>query len=97
MDGSLARAYDFEVTCEVRDFDVERPHLVKRVFSPKFYMPEQADAKTVACVFAKDELPKPFTVNDGPKRPTIAWRFVVRPCTCFGRKGHPIATDWFAA
>ncbi|MBQ3289600.1 MAG: metallophosphoesterase [Kiritimatiellae bacterium] len=97
MDGSLARAYDFEVTCEVRDFDVERPHLVKRVFSPKFYMPEQADAKTVACVFAKDELPKPFTVNDGPQRATIAWRFVVRPCSCFGRKGVPISTDWFFA
>ena len=97
MDGSLARALDFEVTCEVRDFDVERPHLVKRVFSPKFYLPESKDSKTVTCVFAKDELPKPFKVNDGPPRPTIAWRFVVRPCSSFGKKGTPISTDWFMA
>ena len=97
MEGSLARAYDFEVTCEVRDFDVERPHLVKRVFSPKFYLPESKDSKTVTCVFAKDELPKPFKVNDGPVRPTIAWRFVVRPCSSFGKKGAPISTDWFTA
>ena len=97
MDGSLARAYDFEVMCEVKDVDVERPYLVKRVYSPKFYLPEQKDAPTIRCVFAKDELPKPFTVNDGPRRPTIAWRFVVRPCSCFGRKGEAIETEWFFA
>jgi len=97
MEGSLARAYDFEVMCEVRDFDVERSHLVKRVFSPKFYLPESKDSKTVTCVFAKDELPKPFKVNDGLQRPTIAWRFVVRPCSSFGKKGSPISTDWFVA
>lgn len=97
LDGSRARAYDFEVMCEVKDVDVERPYVVKRVYSPKFYLPEQKDAKTVTCVFAKDELPKPFKVNDGPQRTTIAWRFVVRPCSSFGRKGVPISTDWFAA
>ena len=74
-----------------------RPHLVKRVFSPKFYLPEAKDAKTVACVFSKAELPQPFKVNDGPKRATIFWRFVVSPCDSFGRKGRPIATDWFEA
>ena len=97
LEGSLARAYDFEVTCEVRDFDVERSHLVKRVYSPKFYLPEAKDAKTVTCVFAKSELPQPFKVNDGPQRATIAWRFVVRPCSSFGKKGLPIATEWFSA
>ena len=97
MEGSLARAYDFEVTCEVKDVDVERPWLVKRVYSPKFYLPEAKDSKAVTCVFAKDELPKPFKVNDGPNRATIAWRFVVKPCNCFGRKGTPISTEWISA
>ena len=97
MDGRLARAFDFEVTCEVREVDVEKPHLVKRVYSPKFYLPEEKDAKTVACVFAKSELPKPFEINDGPKRVTIGWRFVVRPCDSFGRKGEAISTGWFEA
>ena len=97
LDGSPRRAFDFETECEVKDVDVERPWLVKRVYSPKFYLPEAKDAKTVTCVFAKDELPKPFAINDGPQHPTIAWRFVVRPCDSFGRKGRAIATEWFEA
>ena len=96
-DGAAARAFDFEVTCELRDVDVERTWLVKRVYSPKFYLPESKDAKIANCVFAKDELPKPFAIKDGPPHPTIAWRFSVRPCDSFGRKGRPISTSWFEA
>lgn len=97
MDGASARAYDFEVACEVRDVDVVKPYIVKRVFSPKYYRPESLDAANVTCVFAKSELPCPKTVNDGPARKTIAWRFTVRPCSCFGGKGNAIATAWFEA
>ena len=97
MDGCPARAFDFEVTCEARDVDVEKPHIVKRVYSPKFYLPEQKDARTAACVFAKAELPQPFKVNDGPERATVFWRFVVHPRDSFGRKGDPISTEWFSA
>ena len=96
-DGSPARAYDFEVACEIKDVDVERVFLTKRVYSPKFYMPEEKDSKSVTCVFAKDELPKPFAVNDGAPRETISWRFVVRPCDSFERKGDAIASTWFRA
>ena len=74
-----------------------RSFLSKRVYSPKFYLPEEKDAKSVVCVFAKDELPKPFAINDGAPRETISWRFVVRPCDSFERKGDAIATDWFIA
>jgi hypothetical protein len=96
-DGSPSRAYDFEVVCEVRDVDVVKSHLVKRVFSPKFYQPEEKDAATVTCVFAASELPQPKKINDGPERKTIAWRFTVRPCSCFGGRGDAIATAWFDA
>ena len=96
-DGSPSRAYDFEVVCEVRDVDVVKSHLVKRVFSPKFYQPEEKDAATVTCVFATSELPQPKKINDGPERKTIAWRFTVRPCSCFGGRGDAIATAWFDA
>ena len=95
MDGSPARAYDFEVTCEVRDFDVIKAHKVKRVFSPKYCLPESLDAESVTCVFAKSELPQPKSINDGPDRNTIAWRFIVRACNSFAVRGRGLATKWF--
>ncbi|MBO5941579.1 MAG: metallophosphoesterase [Kiritimatiellae bacterium] len=97
MSGSPLRAYDYEVVCEIRDVDVVKPHVTKRVFSPKYYLPETKDSATVTCVFAKSELPQAKKINDGPFRKTIAWRFAVRPCSCFGVKGEPLATSWFEA
>ncbi|MBO5939789.1 MAG: hypothetical protein J6R18_01145, partial [Kiritimatiellae bacterium] len=67
------------------------------VFSPKYYRPESKDSSTVTCVFAKSELPQAKKINDGPARNTIAWRFVVRPCSCFGVKGDSISTPWYDA
>ena len=63
--------------------DVRFISSTKRVFSPHCYMPESHDTDEVICVFGLSELPKDFR-----------YRFVVRPCECFGKKGDPIYTDW---
>ena len=77
------RAFDYEVQVEHEWLDVRFISSTKRVFSPHCYMPESHDTDEVICVFGLSELPKDFR-----------YRFVVRPCECFGKKGDPIYTDW---
>ena len=77
---SSPRAFDYEVCVEVEDVDTYKTVLTKRVYSEAYYLGEQRDAATeVVCEFGLGELPqgRPF-------------RFAVRPCGCFGRKGEVI-------
>ena len=80
------RAYDYEVTLEMQDYDVVREYCSKRVYSPHFYLGEAKDEGEVTCVFGESEVPKGRQI-----------RFVVRPCECFGKRGKPISTDWAKA
>lgn len=77
------RAFDFEVTLEQMMADVQRVVCQKRVMSPHFYLCEEQDKGEVTCVFGQDEVPRNFP-----------YRFAVRPCECFGKKGDPIYTEW---
>ncbi len=77
------RAYDFEVTLEMRDFDTIKPFCCKRVYSPHYYLGEAKDEGEVVCVFGEADVPKGRD-----------FRFAVRPCECFGKKGNPIYSDW---
>ena len=55
----------------------------KHVYSAHCFYGESHDQDDVKCIFAKDELPRIFE-----------YRFVVRPCECYGGKGEPICSDW---
>ena len=77
------RAFDYEVQVEHEWLDVRFISCTKRVLSPHCFMPESHDTDEVICVFGVSELPKEFH-----------YRFVIRPCECFGKKGEPIYTDW---
>lgn len=93
------RAFDYEVSVEVVDVDVEKVWLVKRVYSRGFYRTAAKDEAQASCVFAKDELPKPHLAGWGKEsvlkgQANLKYRFAVRPCNCWGRKGAPIYSDW---
>lgn len=77
------RAFDYEVQVEYEWLDVRFITGTKRVFSPHCCMGEAQDQDEVICVYGTSELPKDFH-----------YRFVIRPCECFGKKGEPIYTDW---
>ena len=77
------RAFDYEVTLEERMSDVTRIVCQKRVMSPHFHLCEDYDQDEVICVFGEAEVPKKFP-----------YRFSIRPCECFGKKGNPIYTEW---
>lgn len=77
------RAFDYEVQVEYTWLDVNFQTAMKRVFSPKCYMGEAQDQGEVICVYGEKELPWDFK-----------FRFAIRPCECFGKKGEPIYTDW---
>jgi len=87
-----ARAFDFEVCLEELDVDAVKVRRTKRVYSAGYYRAEAADEKTVMCPFALADLPPP----NGPLDPLRGrrWRFSVRPCDSFGKKGAAISTDW---
>ena len=78
------RAFDYEVTAEMRQGDITRVLKQKRVFSYNGHFPESHDKRLVACVFSKSEL----------SAQAEAIRFAVRPCGSFGAKGRPIWSDW---
>lgn len=86
------RAFDFEVCLEELDVDAVKVRRTKRVYSSGYYRAAAADEKMVVCPFALADLPVP----NGPLDPLRGrrWRFVVRPCDCFGKKGAAIATGW---
>ena len=77
------RAYDYEVQVEHEWLDVRFISCTKRVFSPKCFMGEAQDSAEVVCVFGLSELPTLFH-----------YRFIVRPCECFGNKGDAVYSDW---
>lgn len=87
-----ARAFDFEVCLEELDVDAVKVRRTKRVYSAGYYRAEAADEKTVMCPFALADLPPP----NGPLDPLRGrrWRFSVRPCDSFGKKGAVLTTDW---
>lgn len=97
------RAYDFEVAVEAVDIDVEKVWMTKRVFSNGFYRAPEKDEKTVKCVFAVDELPPAYYSGRKGKstgklvqgQSGMKFRFAVRPCNCWGRKGEPVCSEWF--
>ena len=78
----LPRPLDYEVQVEEEGVDVFKAVLTKRVYSNTYFLGQEQDAlHPVVCVFSVDELPK-------DKR----YRFAVRPCNGFGRKGEPICS-----
>lgn len=96
------RAFDYEVTLEVRDVDVVRPQRVKHVFSSVFHRSPDLETFPVTCVFAADDVPRQYLNawdNNRPLDPDqgLSYRFLARPCTCFGTKGEAIATAWMPA
>lgn len=88
------RAFDFEVAVEAVDVDVEKICMTKRVFSEGFYRAAQKDVPVVTCAFAPSELPQPYR-RLAKAQGGIKFRFAVRPCNCWGRKGSPIYSAWF--
>ena len=77
------RAFDYEVQAEIKDEDVTKVLMTKRVFSPGSILGENHDEENVICVFAEDEI-----------HTTAPIRFIARPCECFGKKGNPIYSEW---
>lgn len=77
------RAFDYEVQVEHEWLDVRFISCTKRVLSSKCFMGEDQENKEVVCVFGLTELPTLFH-----------YRFIVRPCECFGNKGDAIYSDW---
>lgn len=80
-----ARAYDYEVCVEMEDIDTLKTICTKRVFSHAYHLAACRDTEEVRCVFKTGEL------SDYRR-----FRFVIRPCNCFGRKGGSIASDWMS-
>ena len=81
---STPRAFDYEVTAEIRQGDITRVLRQKRVFSYNGHFPESRDNRIVACVFSRGEL----------SAQAEAIRFAVRPCGPVGAKGRAIWSDW---
>lgn len=77
------RANDYEVQIEYRYLDNTFITATKRVYSPKPYLGENHDEESVVCLYGISELPD-----------FHEFRFVVRPCECYGKKGKPIYSDW---
>ena len=77
------RANDYEVTVELRQCDMERVLLQKRVYSPRYMYAEEMETEPVRCLFTPEEVPDGWLV-----------RYVVRPMNAFGAKGDPIATPF---
>ena len=93
------RAFDYEVAVEAVDVDVEKVWTVKRVYSPGYHRAPERDEETARCVFAKSELPPAYRAGWGKDRPLegqagMKYRFAVRPCNCWGRKGEAIRSAW---
>lgn len=77
------RANDYEIQVEYQFVDNSFITATKRVYSPGCYLSENYDENPVVCLYAENELPDYRT-----------FRFVVRPCECFGKKGEPIYSEW---
>ena len=75
------RAHDYEVFLQVRQGDVERTLLQKRVFSPRYLFGAERESEPVVCRFMEKEVPTDFPI-----------RFVVRPMGTFGAAGRAVET-----
>lgn len=87
------RAFDYEVAVEAIDVDVEKIWMTKRVYSSGYHRAPGKDAKVVDCVFSAAELPQPYRDRNGKPvavQSGMKYRFAVRPCNCWGRKGEAI-------
>ncbi len=92
-----ARAYDFEVAVEAVDVDVEKTWMTKRVYSSGYHRAPEKDAKVVDCVFSAAELPRQYCYGNGKPvdvQSGMKYRFAVRPCNCWGRKGDAIYSQY---
>ena len=78
-------AFDYEVQLEIHDVDTGKAVLTKRVYSPGYFKTASADVDETVCLFGVSEIPT------GQE-----YRFAVRPCECFGKKGEPIYSEWQA-
>ena len=76
---------DYEVQLEIHDVDTGKAVLTKRVYSPGYFKTASADVDETVCLFGVSEIPT------GQE-----YRFAVRPCECFGKKGEPIYSEWQA-
>ena len=76
-------AFDYEIQLEIHDVDTGKAMLTKRVYSPGYFREASCDADETICVFGLNEIPV-----------GVEYRFAVRPCECFGRKGEPIYSAW---
>lgn len=98
------RAFDYEVVVECEDVDTTKILATKRVYSDGYYRAPEKDVKQVSCVFGDNELTAPAYKSWDSMRKVVPlttqaaarWRFVVRPCNCFGGKGKAIYSDWQA-
>ena len=81
--GKSVRAFDYEVQIEVQDVDVAKAVLTKRVYSNGYFKAASAEPDEAICVFGVSEIPT-----------GVEYRFAVRPCECFGKKGEPIYSKW---
>lgn len=78
------RAFEYEVTAEIRQAGYTRVIKQKRVFSYEGHFPEFRDKKPVACIFSRNEL----------SAQAEKVRFSVRPCGPFGAKGASVYSSW---
>ena len=78
------RAFEYEVTAEVKGFGYTRVAKQKRVFSYEGHFPEFRDKRPVACLFSVSELSHQIE----------SVRFAVRPVAPFGAKGKAIWSEW---
>lgn len=86
VSGSLsktARALDYEVQVELSDADTFKAVYTERVYSEVYFLSEEREkGRDVKCVFPVDKLPS-----------RGSFRFCVRPCGCFGKRGEPIFSE----
>ncbi|MCQ2392093.1 MAG: metallophosphoesterase [Kiritimatiellae bacterium] len=77
------RAQDYEVEVVLRQCDVERVLLTKRVYSPDIYFAESRATNPVVCRFSTEEVPPGWLIA-----------FRARPMTVFGVRGASIETPF---
>jgi predicted phosphodiesterase len=82
---AAARPYEYEVTLETRDCDVEGVQMTRRLYHPTAALPRVHDAEvaTVEFQFAPGEIPAKTEI-----------RLSVRPLNSYGVRGAAISTAW---
>jgi predicted phosphodiesterase len=78
------RVFEYEVSANILEDDVDMAVAVRRVLAPDFFLPDSKCGRSGLCRFRLSDLPQ-----------KAALRFEVRPVECFGLKGRPIFSDVF--